>query len=67
MVYGSVDVKCPFYKDETKNTIRCEGIFSSAVSNNFETSTHKEKHKVECCCTRYQDCVLYRAVYAKYL
>ena len=67
MVYGSQDVKCPFYKDETKNTIRCEGIFSEAISNNFEHSNKKHIHRKTYCCTNYSNCPLYKSVYAKYL
>lgn len=67
MVYGSQDVKCPFYKDETRNTIRCEGIFSNAISNNFERALKKNSHKSTYCCKDYQSCPLYKSVYAKYI
>ena len=59
-------VKCPFYKDETKNTIRCEGIFTNAISNNFEYSGQKRKHRDAYCCKKYRDCTLYRVVTSKY-
>lgn len=66
MVYGSQDVKCPFYKDETKNTIRCEGIFSAALSNNFDSAQSKKEHVKKYCCKHFKECSLYKVVNQKY-
>ena len=66
MQYGAVDVKCPFYKDETRNSIRCEGIVSVACNNNFENSRQKKEHKKRYCCADFDSCLLNKAVMLKY-
>ena len=66
MHYRSNLVKCPFYRDETKNTIRCEGIFSEALSNNFEFTKIKKSYRNEHCCRNYNDCQMYKMLDNKY-
>ena len=51
MDYGAVNVLCPFYKDETRNSIRCEGIVSDACVNNYADVNGKRAHKRNYCCS----------------
>lgn len=66
MDYGSVDVVCPFYKDETKNKIRCEGIVSVACTNNFTDAIKKTQHYKRYCCSEYESCPLAIVLNKKY-
>lgn len=67
MDYGAVNVLCPFYKDETRNSIRCEGIVSAACVNNFADVNGKRAHKRNYCCSNYQNCPLCSVLMNKYL
>lgn len=62
----SKEVKCPFYKDETPEAIRCEGVISVACINNFRGRETKQKHKRRYCNTEYEDCEHYKTVIKKY-
>lgn len=64
--YGSEQVKCMFYKEESKNTIRCEGEFSITCTFNFTTSTEKKKHKRKYCNKGYSECPHFKRVKNKY-
>lgn len=64
--YGSEKTKCPFYKDETKNSIKCEGDFSKSANQNFENSTLKKEHKKTFCDNEYSKCHHYENVKKKY-
>ena len=66
MEYGAENVKCPFYKSETRNTVKCEGIISETCSNNFSTSKIRRKHYKEKCCNNYKQCKIYRVLELKY-
>ena len=66
MVYGSQYVLCPFYKDETVNTIRCEGLISEACSNNFQNKGEKQAHWENFCCKHYELCPYAQKLYEKY-
>ncbi len=62
----SKEVKCPFYKDETAEAIRCEGTISVACANNFRGREKKQSYKKQYCNTKYKDCEHYKAVAKKY-
>lgn len=64
--YDSVKVKCPFYNDETKNKIKCEGAVSKNCEQNFQTALQKKKHKEKFCDRDYCSCPHYKQVNAKY-
>lgn len=66
MQYGDVDIKCPFYIEQTKNTIKCEGIVSVTCSNNFSTTKAKREHQSIACCDKYRGCAIYRILELKY-
>ena len=66
-VYGSQDVICPFFKDMTSRTIRCENVFSISVTNDFESVSLKCEHQERYCCTfNYRKCLLARMLFEKY-
>ena len=66
MQYGSEKVLCPFYKDETRNSIRCEGVISVACISNFAETEQKKQHSEKFCCLHYEECPLAEALYKKY-
>ncbi len=66
MQYGSEKVLCPFYKDETRNSIRCEGVISVACANNFDVTAAKNQHLEQYCCSDYKKCPQAKALYQKY-
>lgn len=61
MIYGAKEVKCPFYKEESKNAIICEGLFSQSLTNNFLTAAEKKKHREKHCCFKYTECEIFKA------
>ena len=64
--YDSANTKCPFYKTETKNTIKCEGALSPTCNQNFPTSLQKKKHKARFCNKDYSGCIHFQQVDRKY-
>ena len=64
--YGAENTKCPFYEDETKNSIKCEGVFSKTTEQNFENSTIKKEHKKKYCDNNYSECKHFKNVNEKY-
>lgn len=67
MTYGEENVVCPFFKDWTSRTIRCENIFSIAVINDFESVSLKREHQERYCCTfNYKKCLLAKMLLEKY-
>ncbi len=64
--YGSEKAKCPFYNVETRNTIKCEGVFSKTCTHNFENAIKKKKHKEKHCNSDFKKCSHYEKVNAKY-
>lgn len=67
MEYGSQDVKCPFYKTESGNSIKCEGLISSTCNNNFGNNALKRKHWKSYCCEDYDKCIVNESLMRKYL
>lgn len=64
--YGAADVKCPFYHEETRNAIKCEGVFSKTCTFNFENAIKKKKHKEKYCNLNFKKCPHYEKANAKY-
>lgn len=64
--YSSEKVKCPFYDEETRNSIKCEGTFSRTCNQNFINSKAKQKHKEKYCNYDYLSCPHYEQVNKKY-
>jgi hypothetical protein len=66
MEYGSEKVLCPFYKTESRNTLKCEGDFSESCVFNFFSSTEKNAQKENFCNKIYSECPHYKQVMKKY-
>lgn len=65
--FTSSGVRCPYYKDESKNSIRCEGIVSCSVVNNFSVSGDKKAYMQKFCRQdSFASCIIYKAVNEKY-
>lgn len=65
--YGSEEVLCPFYDEETRNTLKCEGVFSKTCNQNFLTSVQKKNHKAKYCNKDYFSCPHFKQVNNKYI
>ena len=65
--HGAEKTKCPFYKDETKNSLSCEGIFGCTCIHTFATATEKKHHKEKFCDVfAFKDCILYKSIFSTY-
>lgn len=65
--YGSEDVKCPFYRQETRNAIKCEGVFCETCTFNFADQIKKKEHKKKYCNHfNYKKCPHAKKVIIKY-
>ena len=64
--YGAEYVKCPFYREETKNTLKCEGEFSETCTFTFQHRQNKNLHKAKYCKTEYCKCPHFLKVRKKY-
>lgn len=65
--YGAEDVICPFYKEETKNTITCEGVIGENCRQAFSDSMQKKAHKKEYCnAFNYSNCLHCKQLEIKY-
>lgn len=63
LFHGAYKTVCPFYKDETKNSLSCEGIFGCNCTHTFMTAEDKKRHKkLFCDAFDYKDCILYQGV-----
>lgn len=63
----SNEVECPFYSSEDAYKIRCEGLEDSSTTHVvFPLPDLKKEYKRRYCCTKYKDCLLYKALYNKY-
>lgn len=58
--YGEQDIICPYYVNQNKYALICEGILEEAYSlsmNRFGTVTKKKNHMDKyCCCYDYKKC-----------
>lgn len=67
MNYNAKDVICPFYSDDTRNSIKCEGLFSTSSTQNFKTSAERNRHIQRYCNTfNYKKCPYAEAMLLKY-
>lgn len=60
--YGQQNIICPFFVNENKNNIICQGLTDTTKSVNcFDAPTEKKKYKLNFCeCFNYMDCPYYR-------
>lgn len=66
MTWDSGRIICPFFKNDTKNSIKCEGIESSSLINCFEGSTQKKQYVKEYCAGNPDKCQLSQILQKKY-
>ena len=65
--YKDVEVKCPFYKEQTARTISCEGITDdSIIKQYFSFPRSKELHVNVFCERKFENCEIYRMLVKKY-
>ena len=66
--YDSVNVKCPYYKGESKNTIQCEDFIGETCNRSFKNTSAKKIYKeANCCSFGYKKCSHFQEVNHKYL
>ena len=65
--YCDKSVRCPFYRKETKNSLKCDGLISNTCNHNFETAIQKKKHKSNYCTWDYFNCHYYKQINIKHL
>ena len=67
LCWTDADVKCPFYLADSRSarTISCEGYeHGTDVVSRFRSLAERERHMGVYCVSRYEECPLYRCVYA---
>lgn len=61
--YGAEYVKCPFYKDHKKQSIRCEGyIEGRGLITTFDQIDDRIGQMRLFCCADFEKCEVYRMV-----
>lgn len=65
-MWESKMVECPFYIEEDKRTITCEGAVSMRCIQQFKTHLEKENQKYSYCNACYKQCTHFQAVEKKY-
>lgn len=67
MNYSDKNVKCPFYKNTDKKSIKCEGIFSNFCINSFSDKEKARVHFTKYCCDDYKKCPVAEIIIKKYV
>lgn len=65
--WEDADAVCPYYKDNNRGTIRCEGLSlddGSSVMLNFSRSGERAWHQSTYCRASCEYCPIYRAINA---
>lgn len=61
--WESVNVECPFYRENDDLTIRCEGLtHGETVTRRFPRKTARAACMEQVCCGAYRNCPVYRLV-----
>lgn len=64
--YTSVYVRCPFYRREARNVVKCEGIVdNSRLAMEFSSNIQKAEWKEMMCNEGYTECPLYKVIIAE--
>lgn len=59
--------KCPFYKEEDRQKIICEGVVdNSSIHVAFSSPTQKGEYCRQFCYRHYDDCLVADMLYCKY-
>lgn len=67
--YVSKYVVCPFYHNEDKQTMYCEGVITDAtLLNSFRSNFDKSEYKTKYCCSMdgHKKCPVAESLYKKY-
>ncbi|MBQ6177693.1 MAG: hypothetical protein IJK29_10890 [Bacteroidales bacterium] len=65
--WRAVEVRCPFYKGESRNVIVCEGFYvSETVRRCFQAAEKKRRIMEELCCRNFETCPVFQLVYGTY-
>lgn len=66
--WASVDVRCPFYRNNESTQVSCEGIWpgSTVTVTRFRSSKQTLEHMRRLCMSRYTQCRLYSRIEEKY-
>ena len=65
--YGSQDVMCPFYIEETEKNIKCENVFSCSCIMGFKNRREKQGYKERYCNKfNFKNCTQFICVMTKY-
>lgn len=66
MNYNSKNVKCPFYVDNSKTSIKCEGDATQQCIHLFPNAAEKKAHFELFCCGDHKTCKHARNIEKKY-
>ena len=60
-------VRCPFYREDSTQVIRCEGVEeNTAINITFGSSKRHREYMEAFCCNKYKACIVCRMLYGKY-
>lgn len=64
---SGVDVICPFYRKNSKESITCEGMIpDTRCMHSFRSAPERAKHMGIFCGAMYRNCEAYAAIMEKY-
>lgn len=66
--WTKTDVLCPFFKDLDRSNaaVKCEGLKSAGyIVSSFGAVKNYDWHLGRFCCCRYEDCPIYKMIYAE--
>jgi hypothetical protein len=65
--YKDVEIQCPFYKEQVKQSISCEGLTDESIIKLwFNSQKAKELHMKVFCQNKYKNCEIYTMLEKKY-
>ena len=65
--YNDVEIKCPFFREQTSSCISCEGLTEDSIIKLwFALQASKDLHRNAFCQGKYNYCEIYRMLEAKY-
>lgn len=65
--YNDYRVMCPFYKDEGRNDINCEGAVADSTTRLcFNKRQPMLRYKIDYCCNKWQSCAIAKGLETKY-
>lgn len=64
--YDEVNIKCPFYKSQRDDFIKCEGVYKNTIVKLKGESEKIKEIKEKLCSGKFETCLLYCAIIKKY-